>query len=274
MIIITLITDYNNFGFANYLKPSCNYFNLRIKVLESKSYENHRLKDKVLFSYLKDISADTLILFTDGYDTAMLADEEEIYRKYRNSKFDILFSGERNCWPYKEIEAYYPISAVGPLRFLNSGGFIGKAGSIRSILEKYHTSPSCHSIVDHIRWIYQSLKKKNILDPYVKYKWSNQFYWHQVFLKNQSKINIDTEGEIFYSLSALSKQNLYDKNSDDEFEVLKDRVLNELQKKENRIFTPLTQKLPCHVHFNGQKVKELMKNETIRRLVPWYSLCT
>jgi hypothetical protein len=77
------------------------------------------------------------ILFTDSYDVITLTNSTEILNKY-NSICDndtVLFSAEKNCWPLKQLDIFYP-ETDSEYKFLNSGGFIGNAERILNLLEK------------------------------------------------------------------------------------------------------------------------------------------
>lgn len=76
-----------------------------------------------------------IVLFTDSYDVFFVAHRKEILEKYhtlmKNTPNSILFSTEPTCWPEPELAPNYPSP-----HYLNSGGFIGKANVILSILTR------------------------------------------------------------------------------------------------------------------------------------------
>jgi hypothetical protein len=78
---------------------------------------------------------DHIVMFTDSYDVVFSSGPEEILRKFRSTNAQIVFSAEKTCWPDSEIEDQYP-EHDGEYRFLNSGGFIGYANQIMSILDE------------------------------------------------------------------------------------------------------------------------------------------
>ena len=109
--------------------------------------------------------ADTLVMFSDSYDVFMAAGPQAIAEAFVSYGVDVLFSAERWCWPERKLEARYPPcgsatwtggvasgaageaageaagGAACPYRFLNSGGFIGRAGVLRSLVG--------HKVHDH-----------------------------------------------------------------------------------------------------------------------------
>jgi len=79
-----------------------------------------------------------IIMFTDSYDVVITSNKNEIFEKYNklinNSDNCIVFSGEISCWPNADLANSYPNSPT-KIKYLNSGGFIGKASNILKILE-------------------------------------------------------------------------------------------------------------------------------------------
>jgi GR25 family glycosyltransferase involved in LPS biosynthesis len=80
-----------------------------------------------------------IIIFTDSYDVVVIANKNEIFEKYNKLCGDndntIVFSSELSCWPDKELANWYPDSPT-KMKYLNSGGFMGKASDILKILDK------------------------------------------------------------------------------------------------------------------------------------------
>ncbi|KAH6934059.1 hypothetical protein HPB50_019801 [Hyalomma asiaticum] len=89
-----------------------------------------RLLKKALEDY-KDAVA-TLIMFVDSYDVIFTAGEDEILRKFYKFNSNVVFSAEGFCWPDRSLAEAYPKSSGE--RFLNSGGFIGYAPQLYSIV--------------------------------------------------------------------------------------------------------------------------------------------
>jgi hypothetical protein len=67
----------------------------------------------------------THVMHVDTSDSLFLAGPEEIIQKYEAMAggFSILIQGEKNCYPDKTLELYYP-PARTPWHFVNSGGWI------------------------------------------------------------------------------------------------------------------------------------------------------
>jgi len=123
-----------------------------------------------------------IIIFTDSYDVVVSANKKEIFEKYNkltdNNDDTIVFSGEVSCWPDKNLADKYPESPT-KMKYLNSGGFIGKAINILKILDK---------------------EIQNYED--------DQYYYTNVFLNQTNynfKIILDYYCEIFQTLNGCTE---------------------------------------------------------------------
>lgn len=177
MKVITVISDEDNEGYF-LLKLSCAILGLEFVTLvgKQKSFTSNRYKDQLLASYIEGMPAAELILFIDGYDALLLCEEDEIVNKFNLFNKDIVFSTETNCWPDPSMASHYPVESNSPYKYLNSGGFIGKAGSILNFLN----DKSFDSEI---------------------YMGSNQYLWAKSFLNNQQAIGLDYNCEIFCTFS-------------------------------------------------------------------------
>ena len=104
--------------------------------LTIENYTSHRQKTTRLREYLKTANPDELILFTDGYDTILLAGESEILAKYHrlSPTGKILMSADRiNASGPQYPELFKP--TLHSYNYLCSGGFIGKAGAILEAID-------------------------------------------------------------------------------------------------------------------------------------------
>ena len=124
------------------------------------------MKLNLLKQELKDYESDTIILFSDSYDVIFLSGEEEIMDKYLSFKTDLLFAGEKVCWPDKSME--YLFTEDSPYRYINSGGFIGKVSII-----------------------------KELLDVDFQDSFDDQYFIHSRYLEYKNHIKIDLKCEIF-----------------------------------------------------------------------------
>lgn len=256
MKIVCLITDEKHPGFANWLKPSCTFHDLELEVINcSDKYLSHKLKDLLLLEYIKRSNKNEIILFTDAYDTMFLAGEQEILNKFYSFRTPLVFSAEINCWPDTRLEKEYPAGTENHFfKYLNSGGFIGESQYIRELIEKYYEGEKIdHSI----------------------YKWSNQYTWNQIYVKEQKNIRLDHTGEIFYTLSsqiAISRTYAHHPEATVKTQALeadKERLLEEVTFENKRLTSMVTHTDPCHLHFSSPTTKHLMETDFFNPLKIW-----
>ncbi|HWK05374.1 MAG TPA: hypothetical protein VNS58_17160 [Puia sp.] len=243
MKVVTVINDKTNLGFC-LLRLSCHFHRLDLVALVSsvERFTTNRIKDNLLKSYLSDLEdPDEIILFTDGNDAIFLADEEEILMKFYQFKKDVLFSAETNCWPDSSLSKQYPDFGSTIYCYLNSGGFIGRAGVIRDLLN----------------------------DPFFdapEFPWSNQYWWTKKYFKHHGEIAIDIACDIFQTFSPELGEDYYPSMENPDFRpyyrFMKKWFLDSFSICKGRILNKATGSYPCHAHFNG-KSKYLVDNDVI-----------
>jgi hypothetical protein len=242
MRVVTYASNHDHPGLNQFLRPSCEYHGISLTVLPAKPAAvkgrwSNRKKDILLADFLETVDDDEIIFSTDAYDAWLLAGEEEILRKYRAFKHPLVFSAERNCWPYDpELKARYPESPSSA-RYLNSGGMIGAAGAIRDALTRIKQMST--------KW---------------KYRKSNQYRWSKLSLENPAMITLDTTCQIFYC-AAIPGVELRSSPWGSNFkkllpephfqEYITERILDQIQLEGARVCYKQTGNLPCHLHFNG-----------------------
>ena len=89
------------------------------------------IKINLLKNYIEPLSNYDVILFTDAYDVFFNSDINTIVNRAKTLEAQIVFAGEKYCWPNKFLSKKFPDTA-SPYRFLNSGLFIGQVGAIKS----------------------------------------------------------------------------------------------------------------------------------------------
>ncbi|XP_014231000.1 procollagen-lysine,2-oxoglutarate 5-dioxygenase 1 isoform X1 [Trichogramma pretiosum] len=145
-IVFTVATNATD-GFQRYIRSTeVNGFRKQVRVLgmgqawrggDVQRYAGggHKvnLLKEALEPYKDDL--DRVVLFTDSYDVIFLKNLEVIIAKFKEWKDEprVIFSAEEYCWPDKKLAAQYPEVARGK-RYLNSGGFIGYASDIYSMI--------------------------------------------------------------------------------------------------------------------------------------------
>ena len=230
MKVITVISDLDNFGYKYVLRPSAEFFKFDLETLCELNYTSHRCKDFALMEYLKTLHDDELVLFTDGYDTIFLGNEEEIFIKFQQSSYDILFSAEMICWPDNALADRYP-KVNTPYRYLNSGGFLGKVKALK-----------------------KCLAQEIVTESTVKYPFSNQIFWTELFLKNRSTIGLDAQCRIFCSMASYEDLKTSETGKFDLKQYYQTKLtwfVRNFTVENNRIRSRLTNEYPCHFHFQG-----------------------
>lgn len=140
LLIITVATNENEL--LERFNHSCNNYGLRCKILGlEKQWTGGNMIDgpgggmklNLLKEELKNHLNDEIILFTDSYDVIFLSDEKEIMDKFLTFNCDLVFSGEKQCWPDKKTEHFFK-DQEGPYKYINSGGFIGRVKLIYDLI--------------------------------------------------------------------------------------------------------------------------------------------
>ncbi|XP_067005007.1 procollagen-lysine,2-oxoglutarate 5-dioxygenase isoform X2 [Anabrus simplex] len=181
-LLVTVATNQTD-GFQRFIR-SANVYNIPVKVLGmgrqwkggDMNYAGGGFKVNLLKEELAKYKGDNkIILFTDSYDIILLAGVDKILNKF--DKFDarVVFAAEGFCWPDESLAAKYPTVQRGK-RFLNSGGFIGYASEMYSIV----TSSEISNTDD------------------------DQLFYTNVYLnedlRNKLRIKLDHKAEIFQNL--------------------------------------------------------------------------
>ena len=122
-------------------------------------------------NYVKDLNPEDIVLFSDAWDVVVVSTKDKLMEKYKTFNKDIVFSAENVCWPDGSREPEYADTMNEPFPFLNSGGYVGKAGVIKELLNNYNDDE-----VD------------------------DQRFWTDMYLKNRDKIVLDTKADIFLSM--------------------------------------------------------------------------
>jgi hypothetical protein len=241
MKIVTVATDLQNSFLENFLIPSCTFFNLDLTIITTNcDWASNRIKDFLLLEYLDKLDSNEIVLYTDAYDTILNATENKLKKRFLNFNKKIVFSTEINCWPYEKLHKLYPFDPINKYKYLNGGGFIGYAGTIKSMLMKYRKVPS-----EKYPLIKKLNKKENInLDRSLE--WSNQYYWTLIYLSEQKLIGLDKHCKIFRTFTPLLKTYVKILKSKDP----NDCFLLEVRKIKKDLLSGNTEKC-CNLHFNG-----------------------
>lgn len=249
--VVTALTDAEHEDFVPFLKASCNFHNFDLIVLqENGGYTSHRIKDRMLYAYLRGIDDDEVILFSDAYDAFFVSNGDEALKKFLAFDAPLVFSAELNCWPCQKIQKDYPPSSHH-FKYLNCGAFIGYAWFLKDIYKKYI----------------------NVSFGGTGWDWSNQYKWHHIYLRNRKTIRIDHNCELFYNTSMPMDRSLLvtgDKAADHYLlEEELERLGKEISFVGNRVRYNHKGTLPVHIHFPGQISKWIMKGEYFDAVKCW-----
>jgi len=241
MKIVTVINDTSNKIF-NLLRTSCALNGLELVALVSKetNFYSLRLKDQLLYSYLSDMNDNELILFTDGTDAVFLASENEILEKFYKFNTDLLFSTDLKCWPDKSLASFYNQNTNSPFMYLNSGGFIGKVGLIKELLEENDNEDD-------------------------NYSYSNQYVWSKSYIENKHRIKLDTNCDIFCAFYNDIGNEYISSDIDKVYELKNQWFEDNFSIENHRIYNKITKTYPCQAHFNGYS--KLLLDERVFNMV-------
>ncbi len=158
------------------LEKSLNHFGWDSLFLIN-AWRGYGSKFRDTYDYLKTGEEDNtdLIVYSDSYDSFMLATPEEVIEKYMaNFSPKLLYYSERACWPHENLAAQYPKVEGTPYQYLNGGGVICSPSQYIKLIEldfpEYDINDQVHStnlylnrnreaniVLDHFAKIYQCI---------------------------------------------------------------------------------------------------------------------
>ena len=127
-----------------------------------------------LRSRLRNIDDNDIVMFVDGYDVVINDTEEALITRFKQFGADVVFGAEPILWPDSSIADQFP-EVHTRNRFLNSGGFIGRASVIKEMLRG-------------------DIGKGD----------DDQLWYQQIFLSKKFNIKLDVENYIFQCVSATA----------------------------------------------------------------------
>lgn len=126
----------------NQLLHSCAAHKIELEILGFGLPFSFSQKIQCMQDYLETIPEGDIVLFLDGYDTLVLADEKAILGRFLALNIPLVVSAETFCHPFWHLAPHYPQTASGRFKYLNSGGYIGYAGYIKNILKEITPLPN------------------------------------------------------------------------------------------------------------------------------------
>jgi hypothetical protein len=98
---------------------------------------NLGLKLKLVHDFVNTLPSEDVVLFMDAYDVLFKGNTKDILERYTTFKKSLVFGAETACFP-DEFYSKYPEHTMDyPFRYLNSGLFIGKVGTLRECFQNY-----------------------------------------------------------------------------------------------------------------------------------------
>ncbi|MDG4792767.1 glycosyltransferase domain-containing protein [Micromonospora sp. WMMD1082] len=251
--VVTIATDLDNRFLQQILVQSCRALELDLIILRSNK-SPFRLADKreTLVEYLAQLpDRDELILFTDGYDALFIKGENHLVEAYGRFPQPVIFSAEMNCWPLGVAGlALHDTPPAGRYPYLNSGGYIGPAGVLHELLDRYPEAPSDR---------FETLRRLRAhgYDTDRLFQWSDQYRWVLVQLLETGTIGLDHDGQLFecYSPPAPSLNFLEIRRSVEQFQA-HGRESEAYQQERTRLVERL--RVPseaAHIHFASPVTK-------------------
>ncbi|CEL93029.1 unnamed protein product [Vitrella brassicaformis CCMP3155] len=145
-VLVTVGQNQTNPGYRA-LSRSARYYGVDLVTIgqneKKRKGDPRTIKLEVMRRWLSQQDPDLLVVFTDGYDGVLRVPNEELERRLRllipdNDNTTIIVSSELGLWPDRRLKDEYPMPPTkDAYRFLNSGGYAGRAGALSLCLEKY-----------------------------------------------------------------------------------------------------------------------------------------
>jgi hypothetical protein len=275
MKVVTCLSDVTEHGYRNFLKASCRYHEIELVTLQHRGpWISHRIKDHLLRLYARRLPPEEIILFTDGYDSMLVCGEAEVLAKYSRFAAPLVFTAEKTCWPCPDLADAFPSSGT-PFRYLNSGGFIGQAGVLVDVLNRYASGPPSGSLA-HCGIDMESPSGAKALDA--RYAWSNQYYWTLIYLHHRDLVTLDHGAAIFLEVApdaAMLESQRAEFVAAPKAAALYRSVEKRVQEgyviEDGRVRCKETGSTPCQVHFNGLVAKRLATDGCFDAAMPWFN---
>lgn len=174
LVVFTVATHFDRQ--LPWLLDGCRRLGITTAVLGlGKKWTGFGFKIRETYRWLQGgVAPDQVVLFTDAYDTVVVRPGEEILAQFRELDYPLVFSAEKNCYPDPKRATEYP-ACDSPWRFLNSGGWIGRA--------------------DHMLALLESVNAAELPDSH-----DDQAFFTDIYLRRPASILLDTECRIFQTL--------------------------------------------------------------------------
>ena len=126
-------------------------------------------KLKYLLKFCKKRDPNDIVVQTDAWDVIIVNDCDDLLKKFKSFKRDIVLSGEKFCSP--DILQFYKFNFLSvSFPYICAGLLMGRAGTIIKMIEKYWNNTEA---------------------------FDDQRLWYKVYLENKNKVAIDEHAKIF-----------------------------------------------------------------------------
>jgi hypothetical protein len=238
--MIHIVSYCTNEDKANMLKTTAALFNVNVQLIVQDQSEYVNFTNKIFMTKraIEHIPEDDIVCFVDAYDVLVNGSVEEMIRKFRSYRSDLVIGAELNSYPEGYDHAYPATGSATNYLYVNSGGYIGYKRAIAKLFE-WKSSDEIFQICSH---------------------GGDQHYFIQYYLAHVSaetcmlgskmhrSVCLDTEAAIF--------QNMF-KTNWSEFDFIGGRLYNRALKQQ-----------PCFIHFNGASWRLEAKPEPYDNVMP------
>jgi len=109
-------------------------------------------KINLVRNHLESLHNGDVVLFVDGYDVIINDTLPTILERYEDMGADIIFAAEKTCWPDATMSPQFPVTST-PYKYLNSGAYIGKVGTLKDFLGEAVPNDSDDQLWMHKRFL-------------------------------------------------------------------------------------------------------------------------
>lgn len=234
----TIVTICNRIPREDYyclqeFEKSTNDYNKIVIQYVDTPYQGLGDKPKFVYRAIKrGIIPTKYIIFTDCWDLVFADKPEEIIEKYKDFNCDLVFSGERNCFPADLKDEYDKLPFTSSFKYLNSGFIVGETDALLTTLEAMKVEEIPNDYWD-------DNKGHNV-------HFNDQFEYQKIFIQQPVLMKLD------YA-QALS-QTMHDVNAED-IDLTGEKIRN-----------TETGSHPSTIHFNGSGKTNGLQEPILKKL--------